>query len=121
MPYDRAVKATKILTATAATATATSDPQPLPRVPYAVSVTQYTTGTSIAGATVVWSVSNDVNALWVPLGSASCTTTNAAGAGTSTANQAVIPVNTATACYAYGRAVVTSTGTGSKLDAWIAS
>jgi len=92
----------------AAPTTATSNVVHLPRDEYTVQVVSWTTGTSIHGATVVWQATNGIDESgWFPLGTAAALSTNA-GAGTS-ANGAGLAV---TAKYAYGRAVVVSTGTG---------
>ena len=89
-----------------ATGTNTSNVVALPRDDYTVQVTVTSTGTSIVGGQVVWQASND-NAVWIPQGTAIGTATNAGTASTS--QGAAIAV---TAKYAYGRGIVSGTGTG---------
>lgn len=89
-----------------ATGTNTSNQVRMPRDDYTVQLNAVTTGTSIVGATVVWQTSND-NVGWVPQGSATALSTNAGTA--SSVNAAAFSV---AAKYAYGRGIVTSTGTG---------
>lgn len=91
-----------------ATGTNTSTPLNLPRTPYTVSVSAVTTGTSIGSGAVVWQVSNDQLG-WIPLGSATTLSTNAST--NTSANSAALPINVSTAMYAYGRAIVSGTGT----------
>jgi predicted sugar kinase len=100
-----------------ATGTNTSNPMNLPRSPYTISVSAVTTGTSIGSGVAVWQVSNDYVA-WNALGSATALSTNA-GTATS-ANAAALSINPATAAYAYGRAIVSGTGTSNAV-AWFAS
>lgn len=87
--------------------TATTNPYPMPRQPYTVSVLSVTTGTSIASATVVWQGSNDSLA-WIPINTAAALSTNASTAS-SVAAAGFAVSNTP---YAFGRGVVSSTGTG---------
>lgn len=89
-----------------ATGTNTSNQIAMPRDDYTIQLSAISTGTSIVGATVVFSASNDGDA-WIPQGSATALSTNASTA--SSVNAAGFAV---TSKYAYGRAVVTSTGTG---------
>ena len=91
-----------------ATGTNTSNPIALPRDDYTVQVTVTATGTSIVGGQVVWQASND-GAAWFPLATAIATAICAAGAGTSTAQGAGVAL---TSKYAYGRGIVSGTGTG---------
>lgn len=95
-------------TLVASSNTSTSKATPLPRGPYTIQVTQRSTGTSIAAANVVWQGSND-NLGWTPLGSA--TTLPATNAGTTNTYQAA-GVAIATSPFAFGRAILASTGTG---------
>lgn len=94
-------------TAVASSATNTSNPIPLPRDDYTVQVTVETTGTSIGSGQVVWQTTNDMNS-WLPQGTAAGTSTNAAGAGTASYASAAVAI---TAKYAYGRGIVSGTGT----------
>ena len=87
--------------------TSTSNPIALPRDDYTIQLTALSTGTSIVGATVVWQTSND-SVAWVPQGSATALSTNA-----STASSVGAAGFAITSKYAYGRGVLTSTGTGS--------
>ena len=89
-----------------ATGTNTSNPVPLPRDDYSIQLDAVTTGTSIVGATCVWQTSND-NVAWVPQGSATALSTHASTS--SSINAAAFSI---TAKYAYGRGILTSTGTG---------
>lgn len=108
----------------AAPGTNTSNPFPLPRQDFSFSVTAYgtmvtttasTTASSTVAATVVLQASND-NVSWFGISSASAT-----GTITTTATGTVLSLATATGAgaavtgsrYAYGRAVVSVTGTGS--------
>ena len=97
-----------------ATGTNTSNSVPLPRDDYTVQVTVTTTGTSIGSGQVVWQTSND-NVAWIPQGTAAGTSTNAAV--TSSVAAAAISV---TAKYAYGRGIVSGTGT-SQVQAFVGS
>ena len=103
-------------TLVAAGVTDTSKPYPLPRGSYTVQLTQRSTGTSIAAATMIWQASND-NSAYSAIGSA--TTLPATNAGTSATYQGAGVVFTGVP-YAYGRAVVTSTGTGDA-SVWLGS
>ena len=89
-----------------ATGTNTSNAVPLPRDDYSIQLDAVTTGTSIVGATCVWQTSND-NVAWVPQGSATALSTHASTS--SSINAAAFSI---TAKYAYGRGILTSTGTG---------
>lgn len=92
-----------------ANTTNTSNMVHLPRDDYTVQLINYTTGTSIHGASCVWQVMNASDeAAWFALGTAAQTATSA-GAGVT----AVGTGFAVTSKYAYGRAVVISTGTGS--------
>lgn len=96
------------LTSSVATTPSTSSPIGMPASDFSFQVTAKTTGTSVVVATCVWQGSND-NATWFPVATAVTSATQAStGAVVASAGAAV----TATARTAYGRSVVTLTGTG---------
>lgn len=99
-------------------ATNTSSPYALPRGPYSVQVTQRSTGTSIAAATVIWQASND-NLAYAAIGSATTLPATNAGTGTGATFQAAGVTFSGTP-YAFGRAILGSTGTGDA-TVWLGS
>ena len=109
---DRATVKVQVLTfgaagtSTISGTTNTSNPVPLPRDDYTVQVSYTTTGTSIAGGSVVWQTSND-GVGWVAANTAALTSTNASTSSTVAAGGFAM-----TTKYAYGRGVLATTGTG---------
>lgn len=92
----------------AAIGTSTTNPIQLPREDYTLQVTVSTTGTSGVGATVIMQVSND-NVGWLAITSATATATQAA----TTTSVSAAGVSVSSSRYAYGRAILGITGTGS--------
>lgn len=94
-------------TVIAAGAVGTSNPINLPRGPFTLQVTNQTTGTSILAGVAVLQASND-SVGWIPISTVTALTTNAAtttgvgAAGAAISNQP----------YAYGRVILSGTGTG---------
>lgn len=94
-----------LTTVPTATGTNTSNAVPLPRDDYTIQVTVTTTGTSIGSGQVVWQSSND-NVAWITQNTAAGLSTNA-----STASSVAAAAFAVTAKYAYGRGIVSGTGT----------
>ncbi len=93
-------------TTSAPSGTATSDAFRLPRSAYSIQANAVSTGTSILISVCRWDTCNDLTAnQWIPQG-----TVTAISTSTSTAYGSALL--TSTAPYAFGRAVVTGTGTG---------
>lgn len=131
MSSESTVKTAPIVFGTAGTATAvaagvtsTSNSFPLPRQDFTASVTVYgslitttasTTASSTANAVIAMQASND-QAAWFGISSATANivqTTTSTGVVQTLSTAAAAGVNNVSQRYAYGRAVVTVTGTGS--------
>lgn len=91
------------------TGSGTSNVMNMPRENWTLQLNAYTTGTSQLGAAVRWQGSNDKVA-WLDLASATASATNANGTGTTVNMAGIAYTNT---FFAYGRAAVVLTGTGS--------
>lgn len=113
-------------TVVAAGATSTSNAFPLPRQDFTVSVTVYgslvtttasTTASSTANATIAMQASNDAS-VWFGISSATANivqTTTSTGTAQTLGTGAAAGVANLSQRYAYGRAVVVVTGTGSAI------
>lgn len=136
MSSENTVKVAPVVFGTAGTSTVvtagstgTSMPFPLPRQDFTGSVTVYgslitttasTTASSTANAVIALQASND-GVAWFGISSATANivqTTTSTGTAQTLSTGAAAGVNNVSQRYAYGRAVVTVTGTGSAISAF---